>query len=63
MDYYQVVTMYFVMIVLNNGELKQYRKIKGKCFADVQFAILNHLCLLNLKIMFLEKKKGKNFMN
>ena len=44
MDYYQIVMMFFVMTVLNNGELKQYQKIKEKCSEDVQYVIVNRLC-------------------
>ena len=44
MDYYQIVMMFFVMIALNNGELKQYLKIKEKCLEDAQFVIANPQC-------------------
>ena len=44
MDYYQIVMMFFVTIVLNNGELKQYLKIKEKCLEDAQFVIVNRQC-------------------
>ena len=35
MDYYKIAMMFFVIIASNNGELKQYQKIKEKCLEDV----------------------------